>query len=324
MEPTTTPIPTPAPAATPSPAATRPPAHEQCEHCGSPVESTQRYCVVCGHRRSHVADPAAQYLAKAKAANRSRMAPASQRTGAPRRPPRGLGLGTALVLAVIPLAVGLGVILGRSSNSGDDKLIAALKAQKPEIIQTVGGGSGGAGSTSSGSSQSSSSTSTAVASLSSDFPLQTGYAVELQTLPANGTTTASVTTAKAAAAKKGAKQVGLIVQSDFKVTPSPPAGAYVLYSGSYNTQGEAHAALAKLKPKFGSAIVIKVTSTSAVAGAGRALTTTKYGTAHQVAGFKPSQAQVQQGQQAVQKIQSQAGKSYVNSQRGLPDVIVVK
>jgi hypothetical protein len=113
--------------------------------------------------------------------------------------------------------------------------------------------------------------------------------------------------------------------SDFRVTPAPPAGAYVLYSGAYKTQPEAQQALAKLKAKFASAQVIRVQSASAtVAGAGKVLTKTQYGAAHQIAGFKPTQAQIQQGQQAVNKIQSEAGKSYVNSQRGLPDIIVVK
>ncbi len=309
---TTSQPPTPAPS----------PAYEQCEQCGTPVESSQRYCVACGTKRRHVSDPAAQYLAKAKSATRTRTgAPARPRTTT-RRANRSLGLGTAFVLAVIPLAVGLGVVIGRSSNNGDDKLIAALKAQKPEIIQTSGGG--GSSNTASAPTPTSSS-STPVASLSSDFPLQSGYSVELQTLPARGTTAASVSKAKSAATGKGAKQVGVIVQSDFKVTPAPPAGAYVLYSGAYKTQAQAQLALTRLKAKFASAVVIKVDSANGtVAGAGKTLTKTRYGTAHQIAGFKPTQAQVNQGSQAVSKIQSQAGKNYVNSQRGLPDVIVVK
>ncbi len=299
------------------------PAYEQCEQCGTPVESSQRYCVACGTKRRHVSDPAAQYLAKAKSATRRRTA-APDRPRTTRRANRSLGLGTALVLAVIPLAVGLGVVIGRSSNNGDDKLIAALKAQKPEIIQTSGGG--GSGNAASASTPtSSSSSSAAVVSLSSDFPLQSGYSVELQTLPGHGTTATSVSKAKSAATGKGAKQVGVIVQSDFKVTPAPPSGAYVLYSGAYKTQAQAQQALTKLKAKFASAVVIKVDSANGtVAGAGKTLTKTRYGTAHQIAGFKPTQAQVNQGSQAVSKIQSQAGKNYVNSQRGLPDVIVVK
>jgi len=109
------------------------------------------------------------------------------------------------------------------------------------------------------------------------------------------------------------------------VTPAPPSGAYVLYSGAYKTQAQAQQALTKLKAKFSSAVVIKVDSANGtVAGAGKTLTKTRYGAAHQIAGFKPTQSQVNQGSQAVSKIQSQAGKNYVNSQRGLPDVIVVK
>ena len=42
------------------------------------------------------------------------------------------------------------------------------------------------------------------------------------------------------------------MQSDFKVTPAPPSGPYVLYSGAYKTQAEAEQALTKLKRKFSS------------------------------------------------------------------------
>ena len=42
----------------------------------------------------------------------------------------------ALALAMVPVAVGLGVLVGRASTSGDSKLIAALRAQKPEVITT--------------------------------------------------------------------------------------------------------------------------------------------------------------------------------------------
>ena len=37
------------------------PAHEACEHCGAPVDTAQRYCVVCGSRRKHAPDPAARF-----------------------------------------------------------------------------------------------------------------------------------------------------------------------------------------------------------------------------------------------------------------------
>ena len=132
--------------------------------------------------------------------------------------------------------------------------------------------------------------------------------------------------AEHAAESKGARSVGLIVQSDFRVTPSPPAGAYVIYAGAYRARASAEAALAKLKHSFPAASVISVQAAgtaASTAGAGKALSTTVYGTAHQVAGYKPNAAQLAAGARAVARIQQQAGKSYVNSQRGLPDVISV-
>src|SRR5579875_1393713 len=84
-----------------------PAAHEQCEQCGAPVEALQRYCVVCGAHRAHAPDPAARFMAAATSRARTEARRAPARTGggvAPRR--RGAGLGTALVVALIPLGVG--------------------------------------------------------------------------------------------------------------------------------------------------------------------------------------------------------------------------
>ena len=56
----------------------------------APVESTQRYCVVCGTRRKHVHDPAARFLADATALARA------ERPGPAASPRRSSGLGLAL------------------------------------------------------------------------------------------------------------------------------------------------------------------------------------------------------------------------------------
>ena len=67
-----------------------------------------------------------------------------------------------------------------------------------------------------------------------------------------------MTKAEHAATTKGAPHTGLILQRDFRVTPAPPSGAYVIYSGAYKTQAAAAAALAKLHHKFPAAKVIRV------------------------------------------------------------------
>jgi hypothetical protein len=285
--------------------------YELCDQCGAPVDKAQRYCVVCGARRRHVRDPAARHLSGA--ASKARRAPNPQR--ATKKSSSSLGL--ALVLAVIPLAVGVGVLLGRSSTNGDAKLIAALRAQKPEVITTGGGASGTA------QAQAPSSTATSVAALTSNFPIQTGYTVELETLPAHKANGAAVAKAEQAARAKGAKSVGLILQSDFKVTPTPPAGAAVIYSGAYRTRSDAEQALGKLKSHFPGAKVIAVGSSATATASGKVLTKTAYGSAQQITGFKASSSQLAAGKQVVDKVAKKLGGSYVNSQRGLPDQISV-
>jgi hypothetical protein len=97
----------------------------------------------------------------------------------------------------------------------------------------------------------------------------------------------------------------------------------VIYSGAYKTRAAAAAALAKLHHKLPAAKVIRVQPAGASATTGKVLAKSNYGSAHEIAGFKPGQAQLNAGAKAVQKIQQGAGKSYVDSQRGLPDQISV-
>src|ERR1700759_2181375 len=253
--------------------------YEKCEHCDAPVDSAQRYCVVCGAHRKHVYDPAARYISTAT--SRTRTVTRGARAASGRQ--RGPSLLTALVLALIPLAVVLGLLLGHSGSGNDSKLLAALRAQKPEVVN-VGGGGGAA---------TSADTSSTPAALSSDFSLARGYAVELGTLSGSATQSAA-TAAEGADRAKGASAVGLINQSDFTVTPKPASGDYVIYSGQYKTAGAAQSALAKLKKAFPKAAVISVVSTSG-ASQGAALNTTAYGTFHSVVGIKkPSHAALNQ------------------------------
>lgn len=124
--------------------------HQRCDECGAPVDAVQRYCVVCGSHRRHVNDPAARYLSQASARSRaSARATGSGRTSA--RGGRSRGLGTALVLAIIPVAAAAGVMIGRSSNNGDAKLIQALaKHQAAAVVTTSSAGATTAGTTAAG------------------------------------------------------------------------------------------------------------------------------------------------------------------------------
>jgi hypothetical protein len=108
-----------------------------CPECRAPLDAEQRYCVGCGARQAHADNPAARWFGAA-ARRRHAAVPAP----APRR---GVGIGVALVIALLPLAVGGGVLIGRAGG-GDAHLLAALKGQKPTVVNVGGGAGGGAGS----------------------------------------------------------------------------------------------------------------------------------------------------------------------------------
>jgi len=298
-----------------APAASRDAEFGACDHCGALVDERQRYCVSCGARRPHVYDPAARFMARSTSRSRAAARAANRPAGARRRFTPGLG--TAAVLVAIPLAVGLGVLVGRSGNGGDDKLLAALRAQKPLVVTTAGGAAAAAPVAAAASK------STSTASLSSDFSLQSGYAVELQILPAKGTDQGSVSRAEAHLRAQGAPALGLITPTDFRITPSPPRGAYVIYSGQYKTSAAADQALAKLKPRFRDAKVISVQPVAGSGSGGKVLNTTAYGSATQVTGYKPTAAAIAISQQAINKTAHEIGNNYVQAQKGLPDQTVL-
>jgi hypothetical protein len=287
--------------------------YETCEQCHAPVDVHQRYCVECGAHRRHVYDPAARFLSDAT--GRSRAAARSARGPAgPKR--RGPGLALALVLAAIPVAVAAGVLVGDRGDNANSKLLAALRAQKPTIVNVAGGGTASGAATAS----TTGAAATTPIRVTSSFALGQGYAVQLQTLPGSGTTEAKVAAAEQHARAHGATAVGLLSQADFKITPAPPAGTYVIYSGQYHSSAEASAALAKLKHAFPGAKVIAV---SPVGSSSKVLSTTSYGSAHQVSGYKPSASQLASGAQEVQKVSKEINGNYVKSQQGLPDAISV-
>ena len=288
------------------------PSYQQCDSCSSPVDESQRYCVVCGTRRKHSHDPAARFLSEATRRRRPATSPASVPGGA--RVRRSASVVTAALVASIPAALGVGVLIGRSSSGGDANLIAALKAQKAPVIQY----SGSAPASGSGQTQRAG---TAVSAPVSSFNGSSGYAVELGTLPA-GTTRAAATKAEQADRAKGAKGVGLISLSQFSVKPKPSSGAYVIYSGQYSSAQAASHALGKLKRSFPHAAVIAIKSVSASAATGgTVLTKTRYGTAHQVTSYKPSAAALKQGSSVAAKDSHSTGKTA--SGVGLPDVVAV-
>jgi hypothetical protein len=58
-------------------------------------------------------------------------------------------------------------------------------------------------------------------------------------------------------------------------------------------------------------------------GGGKVVAQTSNGTVHQVTGYKPSQKKVEEDTKLVESNPEQTGKSYIEAQQNLPDVIVV-
>jgi hypothetical protein len=86
------------------------PAGEQCPACAAPMAGDQRYCVECGERRGQPRLPYMDGRPRTAAA-----APSPRRSLLPRT-----SSGTALIagIATLLLAMGVGVLIGRSGNAG--------------------------------------------------------------------------------------------------------------------------------------------------------------------------------------------------------------
>lgn len=102
--------------------------YEPCEECGAPLDPQQRYCVECAARRGNGANPSSRYFAAmSKRARRPLTRPQAK---------AGSGSRAAAVafFALLPLAVGIGVVVGRSGSDGtDDALLQALRRQDAAV-----------------------------------------------------------------------------------------------------------------------------------------------------------------------------------------------
>ena len=258
-----------------------------CASCGAPLAPDQRYCLECGERRV----PMSSVLAGGRPGGQGQWAaPAGP------RPPAGSGPadpaeprnGTLAVIAgvgVLLLAMGVGVLIGRSSASRQS-------AAPAQVISVASGGGAG--------------TSTTAANegpFTGDWPSGTkGYTVQLQTLPQAGTTVSALETAKSQATAKGAKAVGALKSDEFS---SLTAGSYVIYSGVYHKRSEAQKALGGLKKSFPGASVVEVSSGSSSSGAGGSGSSITH----------PAPATVLEG------LKSAKGKSYEEKSKNLPNVV---
>jgi hypothetical protein len=111
----------------------RPQAFEPCEECGAPMDPQQRYCVNCAARRGNGANPASRYFAT--------MSKRSRRPLTAPPPKQGVSSRAAAVgfFSLLPLAVALGVMVGRGDSGGDNSeaLLQALKERQATAATTA-------------------------------------------------------------------------------------------------------------------------------------------------------------------------------------------
>jgi len=105
--------------------------YEPCEECGASLDPQQRYCVHCAARRGNGANPSSRYFAlMSKRARRPlTRTPAKDGSGS-----RAAAVG---FFALLPIAVALGVMVGRSGDgSNDEALLQALREQDAAVAST--------------------------------------------------------------------------------------------------------------------------------------------------------------------------------------------
>jgi hypothetical protein len=109
--------------------------YEPCEECGAPLDPQQRYCVNCAARRGNGANPSSRYFA---AMSKKARRPLT-------RPPAKAGTGSRAAavgfFALLPIAVALGVVVGRSDSGSSDNeaLLQALRQQETAVASTTAG-----------------------------------------------------------------------------------------------------------------------------------------------------------------------------------------
>jgi hypothetical protein len=110
-------------------------AFEPCQECGAAMDPQQRYCVNCAARRGNGANPASRYFAAmSKKSRRPLAGPAAK----PSPTSRAAAVG---FFALLPIAVALGVMVGRSnSSSGDSEaLLQALRERQAATATATAG-----------------------------------------------------------------------------------------------------------------------------------------------------------------------------------------
>lgn len=113
----------------------RPQTYEPCEECGAPMDPQQRYCVNCAARRGNGTNPSSRYFA-----SMSRRARPPLVRQAPKQSPTSRAAVVGF-FALLPIAVVIGVAIGRSgSGEGDNEaLLKALQQRQATATSTAAG-----------------------------------------------------------------------------------------------------------------------------------------------------------------------------------------
>jgi hypothetical protein len=109
----------------------KPQGYEPCEECGAPLDPQQRYCVECAARRGNGSNPASRYFAAMS--KKSRRPLTKTQTKGSSGGSRAAAVG---FFALLPIAVALGVVVGRSGsgNSNEDALLKALHQAEQQQV----------------------------------------------------------------------------------------------------------------------------------------------------------------------------------------------
>lgn len=282
-----------------------------CAACGSPLAEDQRYCLQCGQRTmpmSSVLQGGPPTAALAPTAVSQAGGPGSAPPWAPGPPgatppaagggePAGRGNAVTVIagVGVLLLAMGIGVLIGRSGGAKPSAAAA------PQVITVSSAPTAGA--------------TPASESFTGDWPAgSSGYTIELQALPTATTQASAVQAAKSAAEGKGAKAVGALKSDEFT---SLPAGSYIIYSGKYTKKSEADKALGPLKKSFPGAKVLQVGSGAGASG-GKGAGAGSGGGGKSGVGSSPSKPAPPT---VVESLKGKGGKNYEQESKNLPNVV---
>lgn len=284
---------------------------QPCGECGSQLAADQRYCLNCGTRRGGPRLPYEDAMAVKGAP-----APASGVVGIPPHgpalagpagpPPRDVSPFAAVAaVAVLGGILLIGVLLGRGADSNQ-------VSQAPSVVRVEDGA--GAETAAAGADDGTSQTA-ANTQVTSDWPSgKTGFTIELGTLPKAGTDATAVDAQKAQLTSQGATDVGAL---DSDLYASLPAGNYVLYSGVFDTKGEATKALGKLKADFPDARVVQISENQV---SSKPVGETVDSLDPEATGGAPVTAT----DEALEELGNQSGGDYSEASENLPDVIATE